>query len=330
VQLNLMPETTDSSYPVYSHGFWRAYVIHLRPYLMFISGIAGLTGMALTENTDPVGIWHILVFGAFFFSYGLGQALTDCFQMDTDRLSSPYRPLSKGLVTPRAVGIVSLLGLLAVGGILIRANIWNLPLVLFSIVGLTTYSGVKRYWFSGPFYNAWIVMLLPIMGYLSLSDVGLPDLLDQPIVFYSVLGLSFFSYANFVLMGYLKDITADRQTGYRTFPVVFGWSATVWVGDIFAAAAIGFAGYSLFLAGGSLAAYLAGSLIAVAGQVSAHTVRDKTEVNAAFAIAATVRAFILLHISVLLGYWEEAVIPAFLFYMAFEFALWKRPESSQI
>jgi hypothetical protein len=31
-----------------------------------------------------------LAFFPFLLSYGLGQALTDCFQMDTDRISSPY------------------------------------------------------------------------------------------------------------------------------------------------------------------------------------------------------------------------------------------------
>ena len=36
---------------------------------------------------------------------------------------------------------------------------------------------------------------------------------------------TFFGYANFVLAGYFKDIEADRATGYRTFPVVFGRGA---------------------------------------------------------------------------------------------------------
>jgi len=297
---------------------------------MFISGIAGVTGMAFADYDSPIWTQRLLIFGAFFFSYGLGQALTDCFQIDTDRLSSPYRPLSQNLVTPFTVGAVSIVGLTLVGGILAWANIWNIPLVLLSIFGLATYSWVKRFWFAGPFYNAWIVMLLPAMGYLSVSGSHLQDLLYQPGSFYYVLGLSFFSYANFVLIGYLKDISADRETGYNTFPVVFGLDATVIVGDLFAAMAIGFAGWSLFAQGGSLPIFLIGSVISIAGQWSAHTVIDKIEEHAAFAIAATVRSFILLHIAVLLGYSQDALLPAILFYAAFEFALWKRPEAGQI
>ena len=39
-----------------------------------------------------------------------------------------------------------------------------------------------------------------------------------------VYGLSavFWGYANFVLVGYFKDVEADRATGYNTFLVVFG------------------------------------------------------------------------------------------------------------
>ena len=37
----------------------------------------------------------------------------------------------------------------------------------------------------------------------------------------------FCSYAVFVLLGYLKDVEADRATGYVTLPVRFGRRATV-------------------------------------------------------------------------------------------------------
>ncbi len=55
---------------------------------------AGLVGLAAAP---PLAFpAFALAFSAFFVSYGLGQALTDVFQMDTDALSSPYRPLVRG------------------------------------------------------------------------------------------------------------------------------------------------------------------------------------------------------------------------------------------
>ena len=49
-------------------------------------------------SAPVVGFAAVLIGLAFFVSYGFGQALTDCFQTDTDALSAPYRPLVRGLV----------------------------------------------------------------------------------------------------------------------------------------------------------------------------------------------------------------------------------------
>ena len=84
-------------YRVTAAGFWRAYAITLRPYLFFVSGAAGLVGLAMTD-LPPLAFGA--AFLAFFLSYGLGQALTDVFQRDTDALSSPYRPLVRGEIAP--------------------------------------------------------------------------------------------------------------------------------------------------------------------------------------------------------------------------------------
>jgi 4-hydroxybenzoate polyprenyltransferase len=80
--------------PALAHaGFWRLYWVTLRPYLFFVSGAAGAVGLALS---DAAGVTFAAAFAAFFFSYGFGQAATDVFQIDTDSISSPYRPLTQG------------------------------------------------------------------------------------------------------------------------------------------------------------------------------------------------------------------------------------------
>ena len=82
-------------YPVYSPHFWRAYFIQMRPYLLFVSGIAGLAGIAMAAGADLPGWKIILAFIPVFLGYGFGQALTDCFQTDTDKLSSPTWKLTR-------------------------------------------------------------------------------------------------------------------------------------------------------------------------------------------------------------------------------------------
>ena len=96
--------------PVSSLKFWKALVIHLRPYLLFVSGAAGLAGMAIVPvETIRLPVF-LMAFIPFFLGYGFGQALTDCFQVDTDSISAPYRPLSKKEISPRSLGTVSLAG----------------------------------------------------------------------------------------------------------------------------------------------------------------------------------------------------------------------------
>ncbi|MCB9282575.1 MAG: UbiA family prenyltransferase [Lewinellaceae bacterium] len=313
---------------MFSGRFWAAYWIHMRPYLLFVSGIAGLTGMAASGAMDFRSAWTFVLFLPFFTGYGLGQALTDCFQVDTDRLSAPYRPLSKGIVSPRQIGLVSISGMALMAIILIVANRWNILFSTLTMAGLATYSYFKKRWHAGPFYNAWIVVLLPVMGYLAVSGASPGRLLTAP--FPALLVLTFFSYSNFVLMGYLKDISADKQTGYRTFPVVFGWDATVWVGDLF--------GLLALLAGGYLCArqpvaqvfWAGGVLLAIAGQWRAHTQPEKSEANSGFPIAATVRSFILWHLAAILVWYPGLWWGGILYYLLFEWVLYRRPERTQI
>ncbi len=324
-------DTVPDYRPVTSLGFWQAYVIHMRPYLLFVSGVAGTSGMAIAGNVADSPVRFGLAFAAFFLSYGFGQALTDCFQTDTDRLSASYRPLSQEVVSPKSVAIVSIVALVGTGVILIGLNVWNLPLVILSIAGLATYSFVKRhFWIAGPFYNAWIVMILPLMGYLSVSHDSLPSLASKVYILGPLLLLTFFSYANFVLMGYLKDVSADRKTGYKTFPVRWGYTATVTFGDVFVVASIVFCALSIGDNIVGLAFLVLGSLIALVGQGFAHVTADRSERNTAFPIAATVRSFLLWHFAIIASYLASGWVFCLGFYVAFELALSRRPDRAQI
>ena len=160
--------------------FWTSFGIHMRPYLLFISGVAGLSGMALGNTLGPPNVSHILAFCAFFLSYGFGQALTDCYQVDTDKISSAYRPLSQGIIRINDVKIISTLGLVGCVVFLLIPNVRNLLFGIVSILGLWTYSSVKReYWSLGPIHNALIVALLPIMGFMVTTQGSFQNLVDM-------------------------------------------------------------------------------------------------------------------------------------------------------
>ena len=325
------------AYPILSLRFWRAYLVTMRPYLLYVSGAAGLAGLAFTGGIPATGI--LLASAAFFLSYGLGQALTDCFQTDTDSISSPYRPLVKGNITKRQVFAVSIAGLTGVILILAYLDPEILLLGLLAVAGLVTYTSFKRTWWGGPPWNAWIVALLPLMG--RLADPGL-SLFDLSVVtrghslpFILAVATIFVGYANFVVMGYFKDISADRQTGYRTIPVVFGWEKGTKVSDhlavytailcfstLFALSATGEAslwGFFIFSAGAGT------SLFAQAGL---HRVEEEKETHPM--IAGTVRCFILYCLAIAVALKPGWLLPSILFYLFFELTLRMRPERSQV
>lgn len=314
----------------FSHyRFWTSFWIHMRPYLLFVSGIAGMAGMSFHSDVSFTNwkFWAALL--SFFFAYGFGQALTDSSQIDTDQISAPYRPLSQGIVAAKQVAIVAVFGLLAVSFFIIYLNPLNLIFCALSIFGLATYSHIKRnYWWAGPFYNAWIVALLPVMGYLVASDGKLAELWHPDVL--QLVTLTFFSYSYFVLIGYLKDITADRKTGYQTLPVVFGWTIATWFGDILMVLSAILAWTLITPGSPSLIVWLSASLIAFIGQIYAHAVKEKKEKNAVFPILASLRSFILWHLAVIIANFPSILVFAGIYYIIFEIVLSRRPLKEQI
>ncbi len=314
---------------ILSLKFWPNYFVHMRPYLLFISGIAGLSGMALGLENAPIGIEFILAFVAFFLSYGFGQALTDCFQVDTDTLSASYRPLSKGILSIKHVKIVSIAGLILCVIFLLIPNYRNILLGVLSIIGLSTYTTVKKkYWAGGPFYNAWIVALLPIMGYLVTTGANFSTLLNDSL--FLVVLLNLFAYSNFVLIGYLKDISADKATGYRTFPVVWGWDKTVIVGFIISVISIILCALFINWSIISTSIFIIAGVLSLTGNVMALLSKSKTEEDATIPILMTVRSFILWNLAIITSIFPDWLIPGVIYFLLFELVLKFRPEKGQI
>jgi 4-hydroxybenzoate polyprenyltransferase len=314
-------------------AFARAYVVTMRPYLLFVSGAAGLVGLSFLP--DPTVRRVVPAFAALFLSYGFGQALTDCFQTDTDQLSAPYRPLVAGLVSRRQVMTTSLAGLGAVIAVLAWLNPAILILGLLAVLGLATYTYFKRTWWGGPPWNSWIVALLPLMGRLadrgyrvsSFVRAGTAAGQAFPLAVLAV----FFGYANFVVMGYFKDISADRETGYRTFPVVFGWRPAAIYGDVTAALAAALTACVLVIVGPnpwSVAALAAGVALHLYAQVAMHLAHDERKVGGP--IANSVRALILYCIAIVAANAPGWAPLLAVYYGCFEVALRFRPERGQV
>lgn len=104
-----------------------------------------------------------------------------------------------------------------------------------------------------------------------------------------------FSYANFVLVGYLKDMQADKATGYKIFPVVFGWSKTIITGNILAMVTLLLFWWLDITNIDALIFGIAGSATIIFGQIVAHLNKRRNEKAALIPILSTVRSFVITH-----------------------------------
>ena len=145
---------------------------------------------------------------------------------------------------------------------------------------------------------------------------------------------AFASYAVFVLLGYLKDVEADRPTGYVTLPVRFGRRATVLVSLVHAFVAI--ASSSLLVArGGAADASLVLLVLwatGAAGLLASHALawNVRRDADASPAITASVVSFVALHLAeaaLLLPALERLVLPVLAFVVV---ALLARPCREQV
>jgi 4-hydroxybenzoate polyprenyltransferase len=329
----MQKEIIIDPYKPFSLNFIKAYLITMRPYLMFVSGVTGIVGLAFSNLDGQVKIISVIL--ASFLSYGFGQALTDCFQIDTDSISSPYRPLTQGVVSKNHFIALSILGLICcISGFIIHNPI-NLLLGTVAGLGLASYTYFKRKFWSGPFYNAWIVGVLCIMGFMC-GENRFENIFNSG--FYLVVLSVFFGYANFVLSGYFKDIEADRATGYNTLPVKYGRKISVLMSDLFAFLMIFFGvlvvinetksfNITLFLIP-SLVFLIASLVLTITGQIILHKV--KTDEEAHPAIALVVHSYVLLFTGLALLRKPEWLVFLIVFYIGFNVIMRLRPAKNQI
>ena len=329
----MQKEVLLKPYKLLSFNFFKAYFTTMRPYLMFVSGITGTVGLAFTNYLDKVDTFFIII--ASFLSYGFGQALTDCFQIDTDSISSPYRPLTQGIVPKNHFLALSTFGLIFCISVFVVHNPTNLLLGTAAGLGLATYTYFKRKFWSGPFYNAWIVGVLCLMAFMcgqnGFENFGSSSFL---LVILSV----FFGYSNFVLSGYFKDIKADRATGYNTLPVKHGRKVSAYVSDVFAFLMILFGlllfinkinwiGLATFLIP-SLVFLIASVVLTIIGQLILHKVQTDEEAHPA--ITLVVHSYILQFSGLALLKRPEWLIFLIIFYIGFTLVLKIRPANNQI
>jgi len=193
-------------------ALWRLF----RFELPLTAGVCVVLGQLLALGDFPPAREMILGFLAVFLISAAALILNDYFDIESDKINAPYRPLPAGLVTKGEViflfGAVTALGFLA-------SSLLNLSALLAAIL----------VWVVGVLYN-WRFKKFGIWGNLMVGfSVGMTflfgglavgQLFEKMVWFFAILSL--FINLGEEIAADAMDVEGDRRTGSRSLPVLLG------------------------------------------------------------------------------------------------------------
>jgi len=188
----------------------------MRPELSLAAGVCVLIGTLLAAGRAVPAPVMAAGFCSGLFVSASANVLNDLFDLDTDRVNAPQRPLPSGRVTAREVvvltALVSLVGLLAA---------WTLgPAALIMAVLL---------WSLGFLYN-WKVKEMGLPGNLTVATCvggmflfgGVAAGSPWNALVWSFAAMVFFFDLGEEIAGGVMDLEGDRQRGARSIAIHYG------------------------------------------------------------------------------------------------------------
>ncbi len=184
--------------------------------LSFTAGTCVLLGELLALGSLPSLSQAAFSFLSFFFISATALILNDYFDIETDRINAPSRPLPAGLVTKAEVVvlaiIVALLGfffssMIGVGAFVIVFLVW--------IIGVLYNWRLKKSGLLGNLFVGFSVAMTFIFGGIV---VGNPF---EEIVWYLAITTMLVDLGEEIAADSL-DVEGDRKTGSRSLAVLFG------------------------------------------------------------------------------------------------------------
>ena len=193
-----------------------AYIRSMRPYLFFVSGMAGYLGIVFSGTTAPAGK-IIFVLCVAFFGWGVNQVINDLLGLEEDRINAPHRPLVTGALPIKSALLFSVF-LFALGGFI--TYILNpQALILYFLIFILNiiYEYSKRIPLLGNFVFGLLLAPCVYYGAMCVNGKGLEILLDKKLLLLAIaiilinVTVAFFTY--------YKDFIGDKITGKKTIIV---------------------------------------------------------------------------------------------------------------
>lgn len=201
-----------------------AWLMLLRPLnvVMFAAGVGVggvLTAGGLEMASGAVARLAVAACSAALIG-GAANAINDVFDLDTDRVNRPGRPLPSGRATPREARVLWALATLA--GLVLAATLSaeHVAIALASAMLLYGYSVLfKRMPVVGNVIVALVLALSLVYGGLAVGGPG-PALVGAAFAFFATLARE--------IVKDLEDVRGDAAVHARTLPIVAGEQTAVY------------------------------------------------------------------------------------------------------
>ncbi len=218
----------------------QAYIKILRPLNLAIGAFAVIITASILDSLEQVSNWLTALIVVVLCN-GAANALNDYFDLDTDRINRPKRPLVTGSLKPKNVMIFAiilfLVGIVLAFGLPVQATIIAVAIVLPLMV----------------FYNIWLKSV-PLLGNFVIAFIlGITFLFAGAALnnMEAITTLAILAMGLTMVRELVKDIAdydGDIKTKVRTFPTVFG-IAKAWYLSAFFAILIGLGATVPYLSG---------------------------------------------------------------------------------
>ena len=205
----------------YKHGekISFAYLKSMRPYLFFVSGMAGCLGLVFSGR--PVSFGRAAaVLSVVFLGWGVNQVINDLLGLPEDKINAPHRPLVTGAL-PRRPAILLSMFLFILGGIVtFYLNPSALVLYLFVFILNIAYEFSKKIpWLGNIVFS---LLLAPCLYYgaMCVNKEGLGIFADKKLFLLATAIIMINIMAAFFT--YYKDYRGDKAAGKKTVIVQLG------------------------------------------------------------------------------------------------------------
>ncbi|WP_331232434.1 geranylgeranylglycerol-phosphate geranylgeranyltransferase [Natronorarus salvus] len=198
-----------------------------RPVNAVVAGILTFTGAFVAQGSNVINSAEAVVIATIItvLATAAGNAINDYFDIETDQVNNPDRPLPRGLVTPNTAFVFSIVLFVSAGALALTLPIIATAIAVLNIILLAAYTEI----FKGiPGVGNAVVAYLGgstfLFGGAAVGDIAAPGVL------FVLAALATFSRE---VIKDVEDIEGDQKERITTLPLVIGEKHSLVISVVF-------------------------------------------------------------------------------------------------